>query len=169
MWRSGSSPVIELVKAYQKIEALCVSSMQEPRTLGQVARNVPLPPPGSVWVFIWVVLQMSPNLGGGGHKLTTLEYIWPWDISTIRRCGLAGVSVALLEEVCHYGGKLWWHIYSSHDKKWYSLLLLPADQDRELSAPPVPCLPGCHHVCHHGDNGLNIWNCKPAPIKCFPL
>jgi hypothetical protein len=42
---------------------------------------------------------------------------------------------------------------------WNSLLLLPEDQDVELSAPPIaPCLPARHHVhiscC--GDNGLNL-------------
>lgn len=25
---------------------------------------------------------------------------------TVRRCGIVGVDVVLLEEVCHYGGKL---------------------------------------------------------------
>lgn len=35
-------------------------------------------------------------------------------------------------------------------------LLLPVDQDVELSAPsPAPCLPVCHHSpCH--DKGLNL-------------
>ena len=38
-----------------------------------------------------------------------------------------------------------------------SLLLLPADQDVELSAPsPAPCLPACRHVSLHDDNGLNL-------------
>jgi hypothetical protein len=31
---------------------------------------------------------------------------WPIESSTIRRCDLLGVDVALLEEVCHYGGGL---------------------------------------------------------------
>ena len=31
---------------------------------------------------------------------------------------------------------------------------LPWDQDVELSAPPVPCLPARCHASHH-DNGLN--------------
>jgi hypothetical protein len=33
--------------------------------------------------------------------------------------------------------------------------LVPADQDVELSAPPVPCLPACFHPSCH-DNGLNL-------------
>lgn len=38
--------------------------------------------------------------------------------------------------------------------------LLPADQDVELSAPLVPCLPTCHHV---------PLNCKQvSPIERFP-
>jgi hypothetical protein len=41
------------------------------------------------------------------------------------------------------------------------------DQDVNLSAPsPAPCHPGFCHVSCHDDNGLNLWNCKPTPIKC---
>jgi hypothetical protein len=36
---------------------------------------------------------------------------------------------------------------------------LPLDQDVELSAPLVPCLP----CSHHDDNGLNLRTSKPAP------
>jgi hypothetical protein len=46
---------------------------------------------------------------------------------------------------------------------------LPVDQDIELSALPVPCLPGCCHASHHDDNGLNLQNCRTAPVKWFPL
>jgi hypothetical protein len=35
-----------------------------------------------------------------------LEYDWPRGSGTIRRCGLIGGGVALLEEVCHCGGGL---------------------------------------------------------------
>jgi hypothetical protein len=31
-------------------------------------------------------------------------------------------------------------------------LLLPVDEDVELSAPPASCLPACCHVSHHDDN-----------------
>ena len=49
-----------------------------------------------------------------------------------------------------------------------SLLLLPVDSDVELSALSLAlCLPAYCHVTHHDDNRLNLWNCKPAPIKCF--
>jgi len=48
-------------------------------------------------------------------------------------------------------------------------LWLASDQDVELLAPPTPCLlAGCHAFCHD-DNGLNLWSCKPAPIRCFLL
>ena len=47
----------------------------------------------------------------------------------IRKYGLDGVGMALLEEVC------------------LSYFLLPASLGVELSAPsPEPCLPACHHV-----------------------
>lgn len=54
-------------------------------------------------------------------------------------------------------------------------LLLPSDQDVALLAPPAPCLLAHCHVSCHNDNGLwnsetiNLWNYKPAPIKCFLL
>ena len=36
-------------------------------------------------------------------------------------------------------------------------LLLPADQDVELSAPsPAPCLPAYCHASNHDDNKLNL-------------
>ena len=60
-------------------------------------------------------------------------------VSTIRGCGLVGEGVALREKVC------------------FSLFLLPADLDVELSALLQ------HHVClhvtmpsHHHDDGLNF-------------
>ena len=48
--------------------------------------------------------------------------------------------------------------------------LLPANPDEELLVPsPLPCLPAhCHASCN-GDNGLNLWTCKPAPVWCCPL
>jgi len=51
---------------------------------------------------------------------------------------------------------------------WLSLFL-PVDQDAELSTPsPALGLPACPHVSHHL-TWTNLWNCKTAPIKCFPL
>ena len=51
-----------------------------------------------------------------------------------------------------------------------SLFLLLSDPDVELSATLQ------HHVCrcatmfpHQDDDGLNLWDCKQAPVKCFPL
>lgn len=46
---------------------------------------------------------------------------------------------------------------------WYTAhFLLPVDQDTELLAPsPAPC--------SHAAMLLVKMNCKPAPIKCFPL
>jgi hypothetical protein len=52
---------------------------------------------------------------------------------------------------------------------WDSLFLLPSDQDAELSAPPAPCLPAHLVAFWHDDNELNLWKCKPVPMKYFPL
>ena len=35
-----------------------------------------------------------------------VEYVWPMGGGTIKRCGLVGIGVALLKEVCHCGGRL---------------------------------------------------------------
>ena len=52
----------------------------------------------------------------------------------------------------------------------YCLFLLPADPDVELSAPsPAPCLPTLCQASCHDDSGPKLWNCNPAPVKCFPL
>ena len=43
--------------------------------------------------------------GGQRVECGGLNMIDPWS-GTIRRCSLDGVGVALLEEVCHCGGRL---------------------------------------------------------------
>jgi hypothetical protein len=91
-------------------------------------------------VVIWICLVQGVALLGGA---ALLESLWPW-----------------------WGGGLWdppprcLETVSS----W-----LPLDEVVELSAPPAPCLPGCHHGSYHDDNGLNLRTWKPAPIKCCPL
>jgi len=90
-----------------------------------------------------------------------------WMLGIIRRCGLVGVSVTLLEEVSHCVGGLWGLLVVKFHLVWNSPLLLPVDQDAELSVlSPAPCLPRCCHASCHDDNGLNIRNCKPVPVKC---
>ena len=102
------------------------------------------------------------------------KYTWPMGSGTIG-CGVTGEGVTLLEEVCHCGGGalrihmlksgqcvpdslpscLWKTVF------WHSVAQLSAP-------PPATCLPSCCLASHH-DNELNLWNCKPAPIKCCPL
>ena len=84
------------------------------------------------------------------------------------RCGLNGVIVALVEEVVIRGGL--WSFKSPNQTQWLFLFLLPQDPEEELSVTsPALCLPTCYHVSCHDDNGLNFWNCKPAPMKYLPL
>ena len=92
------------------------------------------------------------------------EYAWTRASSTIRRCELVGIYVALLEE-CIYkctlcGGVLWGlnaQDLPSVEKKnpppgylqqTFSFCL-PLDKDIEISVPSLtPCLPGhCHASC----------------------
>jgi len=70
-----------------------------------------------------------------------------------RRCGLAGVGVALLEEVRHWK---WALGFQKPKPVSVSLFLLPVDLYVELSISPAPCLPAGHHTPRHDDNGLNL-------------
>lgn len=60
--------------------------------------------------------------------------------------------MALLVEGCHCGvglGGLIYALVSPHVAQ--RLLLLPSDQDVELSTSSAPCIPACLHVFHHDD------------------
>ena len=64
-------------------------------------------------------------------------------------------SVALLEEVWHCGGRLRDLLYAqAMPSVAHSLLLLPVDQDVELSAPLALCVPACCHASHHDELNL---------------
>ena len=61
---------------------------------------------------------------------------------TISSCGLFVLCIALLEEVCQSGGVLGVSYAQVMPSVTHSPLLLPVDQDVELSAPSLtPCLP----------------------------
>jgi hypothetical protein len=75
------------------------------------------------------------------HRLIDLN-VWSPVNGTIRKCGLVGVVVALLEEVCHCG----WAFEVSNAQtqpSLHTLFLLPAGPDVEFSATLQ------HHVCLH--------------------
>jgi hypothetical protein len=112
------------------------------------------------------------------HWVWWFGYTWPMGSGSIRRRGLFGVGMTLLEEIHHCGGELWGPVFKLHPvwkrvssslpmKKMLSWL--PWDKDTELSAPLASCLPTCCHASYHYDNGLDLWNSKPAPTKCCPL
>jgi hypothetical protein len=112
----------------------------------------------SPWFFKTITCYGGLNRHGS-HRL-----MCPWRVSLLG-------DVALLEEVCHCEGGLWGLI---HRLKPCPVLrrcpLLALDKDVWLLASgPAPCLLACCHVPHHDDNGLSLWHCKPAHIKCFPL
>jgi hypothetical protein len=87
----------------------------------------------------------------------------PWDVKKKKRkekkrkerklcvcvCGggsvivVVGRGVALLEKVLHCGSRLWDALATCLRRIFFCL---PSEQDVELSASPVPCLPGCCHV-----------------------
>ena len=73
----------------------------------------------------------------GHHGLPCLN-AWPIGSGTIRRCGLVGQSVALLEEGCHCGAGFEVS-YAQAMPSVANSFLLPVEQEVELSAPsPAP-------------------------------
>lgn len=71
---------------------------------------------------------------------------------TIRRCGLDGIAVALLEEACHWNWALRFQIANPVP---VSLFLVPTCPDLEILAlSPALYLPVCSHAFCHNDNGL---------------
>jgi hypothetical protein len=90
-----------------------------------------------------------------------IAVIWLWLGSGSGTIG----GVALLEELCHCGGEQW----DPPPKHMGASLLLVAFRWRcrtlsfscTMLAWTLPC--SCL-----GDNGLNLWTCKPALVKCCP-
>ena len=69
------------------------------------------------------------------HRLMCLRY-WPSVSGPVRRHGLVGIVVALMEKMYYYGGGPWGFIYAQvMPSRAQRLLLLPVDQHVELSAP----------------------------------
>lgn len=64
--------------------------------------------------------------------------------------------MALLEEVCHWGGRLEIFYAQAMLSVTHSSLLLPRDQDVEFLALPAPCLSGYCHVYHCDENELDL-------------
>jgi len=73
--------------------------------------------------------------------------------ATIRRCGIGGVGVALLEEG-HHCGRLGFETLPSVEESFYSWL--PFDEDVALLVLPTPCLPECCCASCHDGNRLNF-------------
>jgi hypothetical protein len=62
-----------------------------------------------------------------------------------------------MKEVCHCTWVLVFQMLKPGPSLSDSLFLLPVDPDVVLSATsPALCLPVCHHVSNHDDNGLNL-------------
>ena len=104
------------------------------------------------------------------HRLLPSLYVVVWmGRAPIDSCvwilGLVEVGAVLLEDVGHLGAGSELSYAQAMPIVTHSLLL-PANQNIELLAP---CLTVCCHASHHDDNGLNLSNCKPVPVKCFPL
>ena len=104
-------------------------------------------------IYVCICVCIFINICGGLNMLGPNNGI-------IRRCGLIGAGVVLLEEVCHCGGGKWDpplnHVKAS---------LLVAFRLRYKILNSSCTMPACFCL---DDNGLNLWTCKAAPIKCCP-
>jgi hypothetical protein len=92
-----------------------------------------------------------------------LNMLGPGD-DTTRKYGFGGVGVVLLEEVYHWN--LLWDPPPSQVRVSFLLFAFGA-RCRSLnssSTMPAWMLP-CSLL---DDNGLNLWTCESAPIKCCP-
>ena len=66
---------------------------------------------------------------------------------TVRRHDVVGMGVALEKEVCHCGGEL--RVLPPSCQMMHVFCSLPFEEDAEISAPSVICLPGhCRASCH---------------------
>jgi hypothetical protein len=104
-------------------------------------------------VRLWSALKGKQERGQE-RVLWLFKYPWPIGRGTVRSCGFVGGSVSL-----------WGWALSSYAQ---ALLLKSTSCCCLCSVFSALCLPGCGHASHH-DSGLNLWTCKPAPIKCCPL
>jgi hypothetical protein len=105
----------------------------------------------------------------GPHKLIDLN-AWSLGVALFKRikgCGLLGGGVSQ---------GVGFEVSRAQAQPSCFLFLLPAGPDPELSTLPqqlarlcaavLPAMMCCRAPCHD-DNGLNLRNCKPAPIKWF--
>jgi hypothetical protein len=83
--------------------------------------------------------------------------------SGIIRCDLVGVSIALVEKMCHFSMDFETLLLAA----WKLVFCcLPLELHVELSTPPVPLLPECCDASCH-DNGLNLRICKQPQLSVF--
>ena len=86
-------------------------------------------------------------------------------LGRVRRCGLVGVGVILLEEVFYWGRALRFQKPKTCPVS-ISLCLLLWDQDVKFSAT-VPAL--CMSASHKYDHGLTSETVSKLPVKRFLL
>jgi len=101
-----------------------------------------------MWWFDYVWIPLT-------HVFTSLFI----GSGTIRGCNITAVSVAFAGRSVSSGGGLCSLIYAQATSTVvHNLLLLPLDQDVELSAPPTECQHAYSHPICHDDNQLNPGN-----------
>ena len=193
LWsQQGPSLPSVLCLACFLIEPRSTSPWVEPPTMGwaspsqSLLKRIPYRPAYNLilWRYFlnWVSLLSDDfSLWQFDIKLPRTLYVVVWiclGSGAIRRCGLVGVGVALLEEVTYCGGELSGS-YDEGGSAQYKRELPPSclqmtllavfkSKSRTLgssstrSACMMPCFPPWW-------NELNLWNCNPGPLKCLPL
>ena len=75
--------------------------------------------------------------------------VWTIGSGTFRRFNLVGIGIAFWRKDVTVGAGIEFSYAEATPTVEHILLLLPVNQDVELSSPsPVPCLPACYHVPH---------------------
>lgn len=121
---------------------MCWDLAQKTRSCGSLNKNAP-PPIGS---YIWMPSQ---------HRVALFE--------KDGGCGLVGVSMAMLEGICHC--MVGFVVSKGHARHRFSFSV---HQGVDLYYCPSTCL----HACctrHHNDNGLILETISKPQIKCFLL
>ena len=112
-----------------------------------------------------IMWHATADTGHIPHDICDDLYMTGLGSGTVRRCGLVGVGVALLKEVCLCEGRQW-DPPPNHEG---ASLFLAAFRWRCRTLSSSCTMPAWKLPCSHlDDNGLNLWTYKPAPIKCCP-
>lgn len=111
--------------------------------------------------FYYLYLTTWTNTCGSLHKNGSIDSGTFTTTPCWCRCGIVEQNVSL-------GG--FWDLRCSSQANGSGSLPAACKSWCRISAPSsTPCLFACCHPSYRDDNGINLWSCERAPIKCFPM